>query len=74
MSSVDVDLMNPLDETAADTDSLTPAPAPLAMPARELRTVGGLMISAMSGFGAFAPAALPQRAAAPAVDNASRRR
>ena len=50
MSSADVDLENPFAQSPAA--ALTPAPAPMPMPARELRTVGGLMISAMSGLAA----------------------
>jgi hypothetical protein len=69
MSSADVDLANPFNESADDSPALTPVPAPMAMPAREMRTVGGLMISAMSGLAALAPASIPQRAAVPAVEN-----
>jgi hypothetical protein len=67
MSSADVDLENPFDQSSAE--ALTPAPAPMPMPAREMRTVGGLMISALSGLAALAPASVPQRAVAPAVEN-----
>lgn len=67
MSSADVDLENPFAQSSAET--LTPAPAPMPMPAREMRTVGGLMISAMSGLAALAPSSMPQRAVAPAIEH-----
>lgn len=67
MSFADVDPTNTVNESAAD--ALTPAPAPMPMPAREMRTVGGLMLSAMSGIAAWAPSSLPQRAAVPVVQN-----
>ena len=69
MPSADIDLTDAFDESSVDVTSLTPAPAPMAMPARELRTVGGLMISAMSGIGSLAPASMPQRAVVRAVEN-----
>ncbi|WPZ32621.1 hypothetical protein T8K17_15380 [Thalassobaculum sp. OXR-137] len=68
---MDVDLLSALDDAA---NPLTPPPAPMPMPAREVRTVGGLMITAMSGFRPFAPAALPQHAVATAVETPSSRR
>ena len=76
MSSADIDLENLFNEGTDDASALTPAPAPMPMPSRELRTVGGLVISAMSGLSALAPSALPasslaQRAVMPAVENKS---
>ncbi|SDG34161.1 MULTISPECIES: hypothetical protein [Thalassobaculum] len=81
MSSADIDLENLFNEGTDDASALTPAPAPMPMPSRELRTVGGLMISAMSGLSALAPSALApsalpasslaQRAVMPAVENKS---
>lgn len=72
MSVADVDPMNPVNHRGAD--ALTPAPAPMPMPAREMRTVGGLMMSAMAGIASWAPAtlspaAMPKRAAVPTVEN-----
>lgn len=72
MSSIDIDLENPLTVRTADASDLTPAPAPMRMPAREMRTVGGLMISAMTGLAALVPASsLTPRAVVPAIENKS---
>ncbi|MDF1793714.1 MAG: hypothetical protein P1U88_17510 [Thalassobaculaceae bacterium] len=57
------------DESAVDINPLTPPPAPLPMPARQMRTVGSLLISAMSGVALLGPAPLAQRAVVPAVEN-----
>lgn len=68
MSSAEVSLMPKSDESAVDAASLTPPPAPIPMPVRQMRTVGSMMVSAMSGFSLLGPAPMHHRAMVSAMD------